>query len=124
MLRWSSQQGLPTPAHTKVCCHSERLRLHINISATLQQNTPIFGRRISHLFIYQSLMCADGEQACGSTIIFPKPQKNLGLCPGLEQSLEQILGPGSVNLAGSALLLIHLFSPVFKNACKNQDRLP
>lgn len=125
-MRWSSQQCPPTTAHTKsrACCHSDRLRLHINVSATTQQNTPGFGRSISYLFIYQSLMCADGEQAYGSKIIFPKPQRKLGPCPGLEQSLEQILGPASVNLAGFALLLIHLFSPAFKNAWRSQDRLP
>lgn len=59
-------------------------------------------------------MCADGEQAYGSKIISPKPQRKLGICPGLEQSLEQILGPASVNLAGSEQLLIHLFPPRLK----------
>lgn len=62
--------------------------------------------------MYQKLMCTDGEEAYSSKIIFPR------LHPGLEQSLEQILGPVSVNPAGSELALIHFFSQHLKTLVK------
>lgn len=83
----------------------------------------VLGRKLSYFFMYQNLMCADGDQAHSSKTVFPKLQRKLGLCPGLEQSLEQILGPVSMNLAGSKLAVIHFSSSAFKNACERLKRL-